>query len=259
MAGVNGIKTGYTRASGFNLVHSVIRGKRQIVGVVMGGETGRQRDQRMAGLIADYIPKASTGTRIASVPDADTAVAAIARRTCRCRCRVRPSTTAAPPRFPRRRAAARRGRRPSPLRSADNRAICTAGSHASRSARRGPTAIASLVGANSVFAPGRGRPGPTPRPKTISSDAASPGAVITGWKIQIAATPTQSSAEDILDQALAKGAAVLAKASPYTEPVVSGNTTLYRARFAGFANKNEARAACAYLTRRDFHCLAMSD
>ena len=42
MAGVNGIKTGYTRASGFNLVTSVSRGKRQIVGVVLGGETGRR-------------------------------------------------------------------------------------------------------------------------------------------------------------------------------------------------------------------------
>ena len=53
---------------------------------------------------------------------------------------------------------------------------------------------------------------------------------------------------------------MLGKASPYTEPVVvSGKTTLYRARFAGFADKNEARAACAYLTRRDFDCLAISD
>jgi D-alanyl-D-alanine carboxypeptidase len=52
---------------------------------------------------------------------------------------------------------------------------------------------------------------------------------------------------------------VLAKASPYTEPVVTGDTKLYRARFAGFTNKNAARAACAYLTRRDFHCLALSD
>jgi hypothetical protein len=123
-----------------------------------------------------------------------------------------------------------------------------------------PTAIASLVGANSVFAldavdQGQG----DVSGEDDASDAASPGAVITGWKIQIAATPTQSSAEDILDQALAKAAAVLAKASPYTEPVVTGDTTLYRARFAGFADKNAARAACAYLTKRDFKCLALSD
>ena len=36
--GVDGIKTGYTRASGFNLVSSVSRGKRRIVAVVLGGQ-----------------------------------------------------------------------------------------------------------------------------------------------------------------------------------------------------------------------------
>ena len=52
---------------------------------------------------------------------------------------------------------------------------------------------------------------------------------------------------------------MLAKASPYTEPVTVGDTTLYRARFAGFVDKNQARAACAYLTRHDFKCLALHD
>ena len=47
--------------------------------------------------------------------------------------------------------------------------------------------------------------------------------------------------------------------SPYTEPVKIGHGTLYRARFAGFASKNQARAACAYLSKRDFRCLAISD
>ena len=40
--GVDGIKTGYTRASGFNLVSSVSDGNRRIVAVVMGG-TQRRR------------------------------------------------------------------------------------------------------------------------------------------------------------------------------------------------------------------------
>ena len=38
--GVDGIKTGYTRASGFNLVSSVADGNRRIVAVVMGGTSG---------------------------------------------------------------------------------------------------------------------------------------------------------------------------------------------------------------------------
>ena len=57
--GVDGIKTGYTRASGFNLVSSVSDGKRRIVAVVMGGQTGRARDNHMAELIKKYLPKAS--------------------------------------------------------------------------------------------------------------------------------------------------------------------------------------------------------
>ena len=57
--GIDGIKTGYTRASGFNLVSSVSDGKRRIVAVVMGGQTGRARDNHMAALIKKYLPKAS--------------------------------------------------------------------------------------------------------------------------------------------------------------------------------------------------------
>ena len=42
--GVDGIKTGYTRASGFNLVTSMRRGNRHLVGVVLGGRSGGSRD-----------------------------------------------------------------------------------------------------------------------------------------------------------------------------------------------------------------------
>ena len=58
--GVDGIKTGYTRASGFNLVSSVSDGNRRLVAVVMGGTSGRSRDNQMAGLINAYMPRAST-------------------------------------------------------------------------------------------------------------------------------------------------------------------------------------------------------
>ena len=58
--GVDGIKTGYTRASGFNLVSSVVDRDRSIVAVVMGGRTGASRNAQMKDLIARYLPKAST-------------------------------------------------------------------------------------------------------------------------------------------------------------------------------------------------------
>jgi len=63
--GVDGIKTGYTRASGFNLVTSVKRNNRHIVAVVLGGRTSRARDARMRELVAEYTPRAYAGARTA--------------------------------------------------------------------------------------------------------------------------------------------------------------------------------------------------
>jgi D-alanyl-D-alanine carboxypeptidase len=57
--GVDGIKTGYTNASGFNLVTSVKRGYRHIVAVVLGGRSAGSRDARMRELIEENIVDAS--------------------------------------------------------------------------------------------------------------------------------------------------------------------------------------------------------
>jgi D-alanyl-D-alanine carboxypeptidase len=57
--GVDGIKTGYTNASGFNLVTSVKRGYRHIVAVVLGGRSAGSRDARMRELIEENIAEAS--------------------------------------------------------------------------------------------------------------------------------------------------------------------------------------------------------
>jgi len=53
--GVDGIKTGYIRASGFNIVTSVRRGHRHIVAVVFGGRTANARDARVLSLINNNI------------------------------------------------------------------------------------------------------------------------------------------------------------------------------------------------------------
>ena len=87
---------------------------------------------------------------------------------------------------------------------------------------------------------------------------ATPADAHTGWRIQIAATPSQAGAEEMLDRALSKGGKVLAHASPYTEPVKSGSGTIYRARFAGFSGKEAARGACAYLIKHKLSCLAVA-
>jgi D-alanyl-D-alanine carboxypeptidase len=58
--GVDGIKTGYTEASGYNLVSSVRRDEKHIVAVVLGGTSNGARDARMRQLIEDNISLAST-------------------------------------------------------------------------------------------------------------------------------------------------------------------------------------------------------
>ena len=58
--GMDGIKTGYTRASGFNLLTSVKRNGHYIVAVVLGGPSARVRDKIMADLIEDQIENGAT-------------------------------------------------------------------------------------------------------------------------------------------------------------------------------------------------------
>jgi D-alanyl-D-alanine carboxypeptidase len=74
--GVDGIKTGYTRASGFNLVTSIHRGNRFLVGVVLGGRSGGSRDAIMRGLLAENLNKAATTRSVAAITErnADAAV-----------------------------------------------------------------------------------------------------------------------------------------------------------------------------------------
>ncbi len=57
--GMDGIKTGYTNASGFNLVSAVNHNGRRVVGVVLGGKTARSRDTQMAALLEKAVPQAS--------------------------------------------------------------------------------------------------------------------------------------------------------------------------------------------------------
>ena len=51
--GMDGIKTGYTAASGFNLVASAKRNGKRLIAVVFGGKTSRARDNQVAKLLDD--------------------------------------------------------------------------------------------------------------------------------------------------------------------------------------------------------------
>jgi D-alanyl-D-alanine carboxypeptidase len=64
--GYDGIKTGYIRASGFNLASSAERDGRRLVVVVLGGASPSARDRQVAGLLNDgFKTTRSTGTLVA--------------------------------------------------------------------------------------------------------------------------------------------------------------------------------------------------
>jgi D-alanyl-D-alanine carboxypeptidase len=67
--GVDGIKTGYIRASGFNLVTSMRRGNRHLVGVVLGGRSGSSRDATMRTLLVENLEKASTQRTVVPIAE----------------------------------------------------------------------------------------------------------------------------------------------------------------------------------------------
>jgi D-alanyl-D-alanine carboxypeptidase len=77
--GVDGIKTGYTRASGFNLVTSMRRGNRHIVAAVLGGTSGASRDARMRSLIEQHIASASAARTVARITDSNEPAIAAAK------------------------------------------------------------------------------------------------------------------------------------------------------------------------------------
>jgi D-alanyl-D-alanine carboxypeptidase len=77
--GVDGIKTGFTRASGFNLLTSLHRDGRYLVAVVMGGPSASERDERMRELIGAHIKQAAvrrTAPMVAEAADRREEVAA---------------------------------------------------------------------------------------------------------------------------------------------------------------------------------------
>jgi D-alanyl-D-alanine carboxypeptidase len=54
--GMDGMKTGYTRASGYNLAASVRRRGRHLIIVVMGEKSGSARNGHVAALVEEYLP-----------------------------------------------------------------------------------------------------------------------------------------------------------------------------------------------------------
>ena len=305
--GVDGIKTGYTNASGYNLVSSVKRNNRSLVATVIGGNSGAARDKQMAALLEKYLPVAYAGPAkprslfaraknapVADIDEVEVEVAAAAAPLPVARpdrdeplvvAALAPVPTPAPEPVQVQAAAPAPAPAPArnvsampaatPLRIAD---IVEQEAVAVQAYAPEPAESAAAQGPRMVFQTGpAGKPVASPSVKTASiiqpvptADDDSDGVtgsitasseptveIDDGWKIQIAAAPDEDGAKLMLDRAKSKAGKMLSGATPSVEPVEKGASTFYRARFAGFDNKDQARAVCAYLTKRDVSCLAI--
>lgn len=323
--GVDGIKTGYTRASGFNLMTSAKADGRQIVSIVLGGRSGAARDKIMTDLVLANLPRAATGGRssvmVASGPEREERPRPEERPREEERARVVAAAEPAPRPVPRPEAIAEaplppaaRAYAPMPTTTpiAPPRPVAANGAQPLSlsgmrpvAATTTPSAMRWSVGAQPVDAkvlrpPGNvdvtssiakaaepaevpvkvaeARPAeakievaaatsaerkadvapakaPAPEPaRALSHQAA---VVASGkWMIQLGATDDEGKAKEILARARAKAAGPLASASPFTEKVEKGGSTLFRARFAGFDDSKDAQNACALLKRGGFSCFA---
>lgn len=274
VSGVDGIKTGYTRASGFNLVTSVKRNDRHIIAVVMGGRTSKRRNAHMEDLIRRYLNKAKTGKRTApmimgttgyNIPPFPKPRPQIEPPTNSIVAARDPVDTEQDPAAVPGPLAAQSIPDPiapltdgSPAQDRISERINTASQTAIMAYRAGTLADRDAL---SDFVSEQGNepdsgPGSEQGSQSIpsSDDKMTPES---GWFIQIAAVPTRSGAQAILDETRHKAGKLLADAKPMTQKVNKGKRTYFRARFAGFVDKHEARRVCKSLKDIDVTCLAV--
>jgi D-alanyl-D-alanine carboxypeptidase len=87
--------------------------------------------------------------------------------------------------------------------------------------------------------------------------AIKPAVAHTGWIVQVGALESESEARQRIEAARNQARGLLAKADPFTEPVVAkGDRKLFRARFAGL-DRDQAEAVCRTLKRSDISCIAV--
>jgi len=101
-------------------------------------------------------------------------------------------------------------------------------------------------------------PAPRPQPQVVQQNGAiKPVTAHTGWIVQVGALESESEALQRIDAARNQARGLLAKADPFTEPVVAkGDRKLFRARFAGL-DRDQAEAVCRTLKRSDISCITV--
>ena len=226
--GMDGIKTGYTNASGFNLVSAVEHDGRRVIGVVLGGRTAASRDKIMERLIDANIKKASSGHQLL-----------VSRST-----GVQMDLARLGDEVP----------VPASRQSALAAVQGMAGATGVSAPGTASAYAASTVSSTELVANPATRFAPVDPQHTASAPQIS---AKRHWQIQIAAATSAQAAMDLLSQARQKVGSPLQDLDTYTEMVTRNGTTFYRARFTGFETKEEARAACDKLVRQRYDCVLM--
>jgi D-alanyl-D-alanine carboxypeptidase len=257
VGGMDGIKTGYIRASGFNLTASVERDRKRIVAVVMGGRTAASRNQYMASLIEDMFRSASLTT--------SGAVAAFAGDPPGLdKSKLKIATLAPPvPRFKPEFGDAPREELAAAL------ALAGEGSDEDAEATGEADPVDAAADASLAMAIAKLSGNPDPGEAAAAASEAEESATLTpaaaqesvpvkpGWTIQVGAFPSEEGARNRLEQAKASGIALLSDKPGFTMEIKSTRGTLYRARFSGFSRQN-AREACKSLSDKGVECLPLS-
>lgn len=285
--GVDGIKTGYIRASGFNLVTNVNTGGRHVVAVVMGGRTGASRNAQMQKLIAQYLPKASRGKRTApalvarapavaapkplayaelrNVPVPDTKpqsqVVQIAQAARSDQAEIVTGSIVPVPQKPDLKAVLRqKALQVAALNGAPMPPAAAPRGAAVRSVKTQTIRIDAqpdIVVASASAVPVAPDLPDAPANASVTVAANNAADPVPGWQVQIAAAESEDAAIAMLKKAKGAVGSALRGYDPYTEPVESGGATLYRARFIGFETKTAAWNACSTLKRKRFNCYAV--
>ena len=271
--GVDGIKTGYTRAAGSNLATSAQLDGRSIVAVVLGGRSSAARDATMRQLVAEYLPKASRGGNsnliaqaapVAPTPTAPvkSASAAAAPSDARQMAALDLPNSGPKPgaRYNEQSAAASPSAVAYAAEPAEKKVITQAMNTAMASAAAVPTPAPEFIPERKEEVALLRAPKPNVDEVTTSSTKASvkesQSSGPSGWVIQIGASPNQKMAQDLLQNAQDKGGKVLRSAKPFTVAHSNNGEQIYRARFGGFDDQKKAVDACNVLKKKGISCWA---
>jgi D-alanyl-D-alanine carboxypeptidase len=222
--GTDGIKTGYTAASGFNLTTSAKRGKKRIIGVVLGSSSGSSRNKYMMSMLDKAFPKCADGTTIAALAGSSKGA-------------IDPLAKLKTPAKP----SAAEGPLETKVLEAKIETLVA----------ETPEEPVKTVNA------GAGLPAKLPFAVKKAPEEATVATADPTWKIQIGAYPRKEEARLKLQEIRASGYSFLSGKQAFTVEVQKGSETIYRAHFSGFTQKT-AKAACSKLSKKGLECVTLS-